>query len=360
MSLFKEKQIFNRMKTEILPFKNFKALDGYHCITNSLVKIFDFNGKKISEDMLLGLGAGMGFIYWKMKLGDTTSIFIGGRGNNKDFFTDLGRRTGVKISCIYTSSSQKAENSLLNKLNAKEPVMMFGDMGFLPWFEFPEEYHFGGHSFVICGFDGAQQVLASDMDPKATGLKKGFYYPVSLAELARARNSEFKPFPPKNGTLEFDFTQFHQPLSEDIYSAIKQCIESELHPPIKNLGIKGLNLSSKEILKWPGQFNEKDLRMNLFSLYIFFEIGGTGGGCFRYMYSRFLREAAGICRNKQLVSPAEKIHHAGEIYSQIGNLFKDSAQHKDLDERIKIASELFLNIAELEEEAFTELDKILK
>jgi hypothetical protein len=310
------------MKTEIIPFKNFKALDGYHCITNSLAKIFDFNGKKISEDMLLGLGAGMGFIYWKMKLGNNTSIFIGGRGNNKDFFTDIGKRTGVTMKQVNTGSSPKAEASLIKKLKEEEPVMMFGDMGFLPWFEFPEEYHFGGHSFVICGFDGSEHVLASDIDPKVTGLKKGFFYPISLKQLAIARNSQFKPFPPKNGHLEFDFEKFHHPRTEDIYSAIRQCVDLQMHPPIKNLGIKGLSLSSKEILKWPGMFTEKDLRMNLFCLYIYFEIGGTGGGCFRYMYSRFLKEAADICKNKALLPSAEKIQQSGEIYSKIGNMFK--------------------------------------
>lgn len=33
-------------------------------------------------------------------------------------------------------------------ISEKEPVMLFGDMGFLPWFEFPQEYHFGGHTFI--------------------------------------------------------------------------------------------------------------------------------------------------------------------------------------------------------------------
>ena len=69
--------------------------------------------------------------------------------------------------------------------------MMFGDMGFLPWFDFPEEYHFGGHSFVICGFDGKETVLGSDMDQKSYGLKMGFYYPISLNQLSKARNSSF-------------------------------------------------------------------------------------------------------------------------------------------------------------------------
>jgi hypothetical protein len=186
------------MKTEIFPFENCPSLDGYHCINNSLAKIFYYNQHPLSEDMLPGLGAGMGFIYWKIKFGSTTRIFIGGRGNNKEFFTDLGKRTGVKINSTSTSSASKAEISLLGKLKSKEPVMVFGDMGFLPWFDFPQEYHFGGHSFILCGYDGKETVLGSDMVQKSSGLKKGFYYPISLNQLSKARNSTFKSFPPKN------------------------------------------------------------------------------------------------------------------------------------------------------------------
>jgi len=48
--------------------------------------------------MLLGLGAGMGFIYWQMRMGPSTSIFVGGRGNAKNFFSDLSKRIGVRNS----------------------------------------------------------------------------------------------------------------------------------------------------------------------------------------------------------------------------------------------------------------------
>jgi hypothetical protein len=81
---------------------------------------------------------------------------------------------------------------------------------------------------------------------------------------------------------------------------LKQTAESQLNPPIKNLGVKGLQYSAKEILKWPQTFKNKELRMNLFSLYIYIEIGGTGGGCFRYMYSRFLKEASKLLADKTL------------------------------------------------------------
>ena len=56
------------MKQNIKPFSKCPALDGYHCQTNALAKIFHYYGHPLSEDMILGLGAGMGFIYWQIEL----------------------------------------------------------------------------------------------------------------------------------------------------------------------------------------------------------------------------------------------------------------------------------------------------
>ncbi len=341
------------MKQVFKSFDNCPALDGYHCQTNSLAKIFHHAGHPLSEDMILGLGAGMGFIYWQMKIGGTDSVFIGGRGNTKDFFGDLGKRTGVKIETVSTSSAKKAEAALLEKLKNQEPVMLFGDMGFLPWFEFPVEYHFGGHTFVVCGYDGKDTALASDMDQAAAGLKQGFYYPVTLEQLAKARGSTFKPFPPKNVMLEFDFRSFHKPRPADIISAIMQTAESQLNPPIKNIGVKGLRHTAKMIAKWPDLFDDHTLRMNLFLLYIFFEIGGTGGGCFRYMYARFLKEAQRITGNKELGEAAKIFSESGRKFTEIGLMFKDAETISDPAKKILEASQGFSLVADLEERAYT-------
>lgn len=335
----------------ITPFDNCPALDGCHCVTSSLRKIYCHNHHPMSEDMLLGLGAGMGFIYWQMNIGQSKTVFIGGRGNTKNFFADLGKRTGVNIKTVATSSALKAKSSLLEKLARKEPVMMFGDMGMLPWFDMPEDYHFGGHTFVVCGFDGKDTVLASDMEQKAAGLKKGFYAPVTLDQLGRARSSLFKPFPPKNASLEFDFTKYHEPALEDIHSSIAQTVESLLAPPIKNFGIKGIQHTAREILKWPRAFDDKELRMNLFTLYIFIEIGGTGGGCFRYMYSRFLKEALSITGHKSLAEASKMFDQSGRKFTEIGLMFRD-AEHMDrIPESIQAASNTFEEIAAIEEAA---------
>jgi hypothetical protein len=333
------------------PFPNCPALDGCHCVTNSLAKIFLHAGYPVSEEMLLGLGAGMGFIYWQMKMGAGTYIFVGGRGNTKNFYRDLGSRTGVGIREICTSSAQKAEAALLQALARKEPVMLGGDMGFLPWFHFPQEYHFGGHAFVVCGYDGGRTVLASDMDPQMAGLKKGFYAPVTLEQLAKARSSPYKPFPPKNLRLEFDFAGFREPGSVVIAASIAQTVDAQLTPPIKNFGVPGMRHTGRQLLQWPAIFKDYDLRMNLFNLYTFIEIGGTGGGCFRPMYARFLEEGAKIARKPALADAAGIFRQSGARFTEIALLFKEAETMKNIEEKIRSASLLFGEIAGLEEKA---------
>lgn len=332
---------------DISPFDHCPALDGYHCQTNSLAKILYFHHCPLSEEMILGLGAGMGFIYWQMK----GMVFIGGRGNVKNFYHDLGKRVSVKLEVKSTSSAEKAEKILVKKLLRKEPAMLYGDMGLLPWFDFPVEYHFGGHTFVVCGYDWKNRVLASDIDQKTTGLKKGFYFPITLEELKKARSSLYRPFPPKNTYVDFDCSKFHSPQAQDIYSSIHQTIDAMLNPPIKNIGIKGMRHSANEILKWPQKNEDRELRMTLFSLYLFIEIGGTGGGCFRYMYSRFLREAAAITHCNVLKGASQMINESGKQFSAIGNLFKDAETSTEIDKKVIEASGLFNKIADIEEKA---------
>jgi len=341
----------------IEPFPQCPALDGSHCVTSSLAKIFHHAGCKLSEDMLLGLGAGMGFIYWQMKLGEETMIFIGGRGNMKDFYQDLARRTGVRITENQTSSAKKAEDTLLRSLAKQQPVLLGADMGFLPWFDLPADYHFGGHTFVACGFDGDQTVLGSDIDQKGTGIKKGFYAPITLEQLSKARNSTFKPFPPKNLWLDFDFSSFRAPGAKQIGESITQTVDAHLNPPIKNFGVSGMRHTAAQLLKWPSLFNDHELRMNLFNLYIFIEIGGTGGGCFRSMYARFLDEAAAIARKPALAEAAESLRDSAHRFTEIALLFQDAVTANDLRDRIQIAADTFRQIADLEERTYQQLQK---
>ena len=337
----------------VKPFANCPALDGCHCQTNSLAKIFHHAGHSLSEEMLLGLGAGQGFFFWHQK---GAWPFIGGRSNVKNFFTDLGARCGVMIESKSTSSVKKARESLVEKMGLREPVMVFGDMAYIPWFShFPDDYHFGGHTFVICGFNWGDTFLASDIDPKSSGIKKGFYAPITIEQLEKARNSLYKPFPPKNTWLEFDFSGYHAPRPEDIYSSIRQTINDMLNPPISNAGIKGIRRTGQEMKKWTKMYDEKSARMILFNIHIFIDIGGTGGGIFRFMYSRFLKEASAITSNPALAEISEIIEDSGRQFSETGKLFKDYETPYDMEERIIQATDKLNDIANVETIAYKKL-----
>ncbi len=341
------------VSTELTAFTNCPALAGYHCWSNSLAKIYHHYGLPLSEELLFGLGAGLGFMYWEQK---GSPPFIGGRGNIKQFAQDIGERTGVRLAEKSTTSERKAQKVLLQQMEKEEPLMVRVDMGFLPYFDFgDEEYHFGSHTIVVCGYDGQDQVLISDMDQQASGLKAGFYAPMTLAQIGKARGSTYKPFPPKNTYLEFDFDNCRPPNNDDILSAIRQNSDAMLNPPIRNFGVKGIRRAAEEIVRWPNRFSDADLRANLFMFYIMVEIGGTGGGIFRPMYGRFLDEAAATTGNDLLCQAATPIYKSGARLSQAARLFEDILEGGELDVKIVQAAELLHESAGLEEEVFAAL-----
>src|SRR5512145_3428507 len=70
----------NGAKTMSLkPLEGFKPLMTQHCITGSMRHVYLYNDFPVSEELLLGLGAGVGFIYWHQK---GAPPFMGGRAGH--------------------------------------------------------------------------------------------------------------------------------------------------------------------------------------------------------------------------------------------------------------------------------------
>jgi hypothetical protein len=93
------------------PLPGFKSLTAHHCVTGPMRHIYVYNNHDVSEDMLLGIGRGVGFVYWHQK---GTLPFIGGRANverpgEEGLVKTAGRRTGVRVESFQTSSARKAE-----------------------------------------------------------------------------------------------------------------------------------------------------------------------------------------------------------------------------------------------------------
>ena len=268
------------------PLQGFRHFPTHHCVTGSMRHVYVHNGHDISEEMLLGIGAGVSFSYWHFK---GQPPFMGGRGAQATPGRDYRPAHRGKITSQATTSARKAGKTLLEMLDAGQPVMLQCDMGFLPYFDFGgEEYHFGGHVVVVCGYDPASdQVLVADRDEDL--------HPVSMEDLERARGSTYKPFPPKNRWYTFDFDEKRQPTAGEVRQAIWNRPSRCWSPPSAIWASRASARQPRWCPSGRSSWSPDELRFALFNAYVFISpVGGTGGGAFRYMFSRFLREAADI------------------------------------------------------------------
>lgn len=335
-----------------LPFPNFEQFPSHHCWTGSLRHIYFFHGYPVSEEMLLGLGAGVGFIYWHMK---GSLPFLGGRANFarpgvQGLEYTVGGITGVRVQSFHTSSSAKAEKRLVEMLDKQNPVLLVLDMGFLPYFDFGgEEFHFGSHVVVACGYDKVERiVLLADRDAD--------FHPVSLDVLAQARGSTYKPFPPQHAWFEFDFRDAHRVDPGCVFGSVMTCSEGMLQPPISNMGVKGVRKAAKRIRAWPEVLEEKELRDTCMNTAIMIDArGGTGGGIFRYMYARFLIEAAEMTGVTEFLPLARQMQAAGDAWEEIAAMFAQAYNAEEPVKWLERISAALPGIAEQEERTWAGL-----
>jgi hypothetical protein len=334
---------------ETLVLKDFTCSGGKHCQTTAMKAILDYSGIRLSEDMLLGLGGGIGFIYWYMKL--MPAPFVGGRNAKpEDFTLNICTRIGAKASLLQTASKTKGYEELKNILRAGNPAYIFVDMVYFPYLALPENAHFGAHTIAVFGIDEiADTVYIADRGKKPVT--------ATIEELEKARNSKFPPFPPKNKLLKIHYPIKTTSIERGIVEGIKESCETMFRPPIKNFGLAGMQKWAKLVIGWPQQFQGMNLLGCLFNTFVYIEIGGTGGSAFRPMYARFLKESANMLHKPALLEAAELFEASGRLWSNIA-----TAALPDTWSSLKRIRELMMNnnkiFEEQEEGALEKMKKI--
>lgn len=309
--------LLNKANNELteLAAPGFCLYGGKHCETSALQKVMEYSGYNISEEMLFGLGGGIGFVYWFTK--KMPVPFIGGRnGTFPEFLNAAAERVGISMEIVQTQSEKKAYEGVRQLLSEGRPAIVYGDIAYLPYFMTPR--HFGGHAFVIYGIDEKEDIAAvSDRGQHP-------YY-LSLSDLRQARSSSHPPFKPKNAFLKITCPTIQPDLGLSVRSAIQHCSDAMINAPISNLGLKGFNKFANMVIKWPSQFDTNRLLHCLMETYINLELAGTGGAAFRNMYTRFLHEASQYLDEKEIVTAASLLERSAEGWRKIAcSLLPDS------------------------------------
>lgn len=267
---------------------------GKNCMTSSLWKLLHHLGHDISEEMLVGISSGLGFIYWKMKQMPTP--FVGGMNGGR-FPTILGLavdRLGGEWRVLKSSSIKRAHQHLRDTLEKDQPVLVCADLGFLDYLSLGGDDHFGMHTILVYGIDESRdEALISDR----------FATPITipLSRLQKARASEYHPFPAKNQLLQVSMPEEMIPLEKIITSAIRENADFMLNPPISNMGARGIKKWREELPKYPRILPDyRTITQALIEHFVYIEVGGSGGSLFRRMYAHFLKEASQIMKDPEL------------------------------------------------------------
>lgn len=279
--------------------------------------------------------------------------FVGGR--TRDLEKDLCRNLGIEMKAYETHSRKKAYRALRELILKNQPVIINVDLYYLPYFwggqEPPPGAHFGGHFIVVAGIDEEREV-AYVADTNFPGLQE-----IQLKHLEEARDSKYKPFPPHNRWYILKVPQELTSLNKAIKMALTKNYQEMLKPPIRNLGLKGMKYFAQDIVNWPQGIAPSFLNPALVNTYIYMEEDRTGGGAFRRVYARFLKEAGEILGNAALKDLSLEYEEVANHWTDLAKMFQKASKTNDKEVFTK-AQPVILEIATLEEKALLQLNQI--
>ncbi len=129
--------------------ENIKPFVGQHCETTATGTLLYHLNIELSEPMLFGLGEGLGYIFWNMKMMDFP--FIGGRIKPDALTQNIAKHLQLDLTTKETSSKQKAWDDVKNLIDNGQPVGLKLDCYHLEYFSRP--FHFACHYVAMYGYD---------------------------------------------------------------------------------------------------------------------------------------------------------------------------------------------------------------
>jgi len=287
---------------KVLP--GFIHVPGWHCGSTALADVMRYRGYNLSEAMCFGLGSGLGFVYWQG--GPTPTHALGGRAPNLEltFFANLGYHLQWE-----TARADEVWPAIRSALDRGDPVLALTDLYHLDYYR--SHTHFSGHAVVVAGYDDAAIALLADTD--RPGLQE-----VSVQSLLRAMQSDFTPFPVHYQWLAVP-PLAPVPLDAPLRQALTKTARDMLAPPWPGAGVPGMRSLADDL---PGWASAADWQWSARFAYQVIERRGTGGGSFRYLYSRFTAEASHWIPELGHINAPARFWEAGRLWTALAMLFR--------------------------------------
>lgn len=320
--------------------KNIKPFVGQHCESTATGTLLNQIGLELSEPMLFGIGEGLSYIFWNMKIMDFP--FIGGRVKPDVLTENICRNLNLQLDVKETSSIKKAWENVKNPIDASKAVGVKLDSYYLEYFT--SKIHFAGHYVSMYGYDDQFAYLV-DTDQQGGQVK------TTLKNLELARN-EKGPMSSRNKSYTISKKGEVTELKEVIKRAIFNNTTEYLNPPINNISYKGIAKTATEIKKWFK--NSKDLKGDFQTTSMLMERAGTGGSIFRNLYRDFLKESYELLKIEEIKYAHNDFKEIAKLWKNVSDLFHKVGETSYI-RYINEASEILLELSEKERIAMEKL-----
>jgi hypothetical protein len=273
---------------------------GNHCGSTALRNLLGFHGVELSEEMAFGLGAGACFYYLTLEDASPSRWFNGRTARLEESFREL---TGAALEMrTFAPEDDGAWAAAAAEVDAGRPALLLTDIYHLD--HYGNSAHFPGHAVVLAGYDEEVAFLSD------TGFEE--LQTTRLENLDRARHSGHPAYP-LEGHM---FTALEAAIPGAIARAAKEMLEPTWG---EFAGLPAVERLAAEAGAWPAA--AEDWQWCARFAYQVIERRGTGGGCFRPMYSRFLAEAG---RPEAPLAAA-----AGERWTELAETFRAASESDD-------------------------------
>jgi len=279
---------------------------GHHCGSTALRNLLAFHGVEISEEMAFGLGAGAAFYYLAIEDTSPSRWFNGRTARLEESFRDI-TGAALDLRTFAEENGDGAWEAARGEVDAGRPALLLTDLYYLD--HYGNSAHFPGHAVVLAGYDDEVAHLSD------TGFEE--LQTTRLENLARARHSAHPAYPLEGHMFtvnaELDRAQLEAAVPRAVAQAAAEMIEPVWAP---FAGIPALERLAAEAGSWPEAV--EDWQWCARFAYQVIERRGTGGGCFRLMYSRFLAEAG--------YDEAPLAAEAAARWSELADAFKAASE----------------------------------
>ena len=313
---------------------------GAHCGSTALRNLSAHHGWALDEAACFGLGAGIGFSY--VDGGPADRLLMGRSAHLEPAFFD---HLGIPVTRAMGQDRQAAWDALASRV-ADGPVIVFVDLGYLPYFD--TDTHFGPHTILAVDVaEDAVTVSDSEFDDLQTVDRDAF---------DRAWSSE-KGF----GPLERRWLAVDDPTpTVPVESATREAIDLAARTMLGggegwgSQGVAGIRALADALPDWN---DLPDPQWTARFAYQNIERRGTGGGAFRLLFADFL-DTLGVAAGFE----ARLAEHAVAIaddWTTVGMTLRLASEGNDPAERAKrfeTASQQVAAIADEEERLFEALD----